>query len=117
MPLYEYKCAACSHRFERLEKMSAPTVQACPDCGQPSHRQIGAPALQFKGSGWYVTDYGKKGSNGDSSRSSAAAAGASTSESKTESTSTTASTTKSESSGGDSKDGSGSGDSSKHQAA
>jgi len=59
MPLYEYKCSACSHRFERWERLTAPSVQACPQCGQPSHRQLGVPALQFKGSGWYVTDYGK----------------------------------------------------------
>jgi putative FmdB family regulatory protein len=59
MPLYEYKCSACSHRFERWERLTAPSVQACPQCGEPSHRQLGAPALQFKGTGWYVTDYAK----------------------------------------------------------
>ena len=59
MPLYEYKCSACSHRFERWERLTAPSVQACPQCGEPSKRQLGAPALQFKGSGWYVTDYAK----------------------------------------------------------
>ena len=59
MPLYEYKCSACGHRFERWERVTAPSVQACPQCGEPSQRQLGVPALQFKGSGWYVTDYAK----------------------------------------------------------
>ena len=61
MPLYEYKCAKCSNRFEKIEPVSAPTVQKCPKCGGKAERQLAAPAIQFKGSGWYVTDYaGKK---------------------------------------------------------
>ena len=59
MPLYEYQCQECSVRFERIEKVSEPTDGLCPECGAVAHRLIGAPALQFKGSGWYVTDYGK----------------------------------------------------------
>jgi len=59
MPLYEYQCQKCAVRFERIEKVSAPTDGLCPDCGGIAHRLIGAPALQFKGSGWYVNDYGK----------------------------------------------------------
>ncbi len=61
MPLYEYQCGNCGERHERLERLSAPRVHACPRCGADMHRLLGVPALQFKGSGWYVTDYGKGG--------------------------------------------------------
>ncbi len=76
MPLYEYECKKCHHRFERLQKFSDPHVKKCPKCGGPIEQVISAPAVQFKGSGWYVTDYAKKSSapssssnssNGDSS--------------------------------------------------
>ena len=59
MPLYEYQCRNCETRFERIEHVSSPSDGVCPACGGPARRLIGAPALQFKGSGWYVTDYGK----------------------------------------------------------
>jgi putative FmdB family regulatory protein len=59
MPLYEYRCRECDHTYERLERMSAPSTGTCPECGGEATRLIGVPALQFKGSGWYVTDYGK----------------------------------------------------------
>jgi len=59
MPLYEYQCQQCSAHFERIEKASALKDGRCPECGGDAHRLIGAPALQFKGSGWYVNDYGK----------------------------------------------------------
>ena len=59
MPLYEYKCVKCGHRFERIEKLSAPTTQKCPKCGKKAERQLSSPAIQFKGSGWYVTDYAR----------------------------------------------------------
>jgi putative FmdB family regulatory protein len=63
MPLYEYRCRKCDARFERLEKASEPTDRSCPECGGVARRLIGAPALQFKGSGWYINDYGSgKGS-------------------------------------------------------
>jgi putative FmdB family regulatory protein len=61
LPLYEYKCAKCGKRFEKIEGFSAPETQKCPKCGGRAERQIAAPAIQFKGSGWYVTDYGGKG--------------------------------------------------------
>ena len=64
MPLYEYDCQACHHRFERIQRVSAPPVQECPSCGGEVRRLLSAPALQFKGSGWYVTDYGKGSGNG-----------------------------------------------------
>jgi putative FmdB family regulatory protein len=61
LPLYEYKCAKCGHRFEKIENFSAPEVKKCPKCGKKAERQVSPSALQFKGSGWYVTDYGGKG--------------------------------------------------------
>lgn len=67
MPLYEYKCVKCGHRFERIEKLSAPTTQKCPKCGKKAERQLSSPAIQFKGSGWYVTDYGGKSSSSSES--------------------------------------------------
>jgi putative FmdB family regulatory protein len=69
MPLYEYECEVCHHRFERIQRVSAAPVAACPSCGGSVRRLLGAPALQFKGSGWYVTDYGKGNGNGSRSTS------------------------------------------------
>src|SRR5262244_288040 len=68
MPLYEYKCKKCGHRFEKIQKFSDKPVKKCPECGGPVEQVISAPAVQFKGSGWYVTDYAKK--SGSSSGSS-----------------------------------------------
>jgi len=59
MPLYEYQCEDCGNHFERIEKASVLHDGVCPECGGIAHRLLGAPALKFKGSGWYVTDYGK----------------------------------------------------------
>lgn len=59
MPLYEYECFVCGFRFERIQKADAAPVTVCPECGGAVRRLLGVPALQFKGSGWYVTDYGK----------------------------------------------------------
>ena len=67
MPLYEYQCKKCHHRFERIQKFSDPHVKKCPECGGPVEQAISAPAVQFKGSGWYVTDYAKKPSSAASS--------------------------------------------------
>jgi len=67
MPLYEYQCKKCHHRFERIQKFSDPHVKKCPDCGGPVEQMISAPAVQFKGSGFYVTDYPKKSSEASSS--------------------------------------------------
>jgi len=70
MPLYEYLCKKCGHRFEKIQKFSDRMVKKCPECGGQVEQVISAPAVQFKGSGWYVTDYAKKssspGSSGDS---------------------------------------------------
>jgi len=61
LPLYEYKCAKCGHRFEKIESFDAPEVQKCSKCGGKAERQLAPPAIQFKGTGWYVTDYAGKG--------------------------------------------------------
>ena len=60
MPLYEYQCKKCGHRFEKIQKFSDKPVKKCSECGGPVEQTISAPAVQFKGSGWYVTDYARK---------------------------------------------------------
>jgi putative FmdB family regulatory protein len=67
MPLYEYQCSKCGHRFEKIQKFSDKMVKKCPECGGPVEQMISAPAVQFKGSGWYVTDYAKKSQSPSSS--------------------------------------------------
>ena len=69
MPLYEYKCKKCGHQFEKIQKYSDRMVKKCPDCGGRVEQMITAPAVQFKGTGWYVTDYAKKSSGLSSSDS------------------------------------------------
>ena len=61
MPLYEYQCEACEQRFERIQKFSDPLVDTCPSCSGKVRKLLSSPAIQFKGSGWYITDYAKKG--------------------------------------------------------
>ena len=62
MPLYEYQCEACGKRFEVIRKFSDPPLDACTQCGAgPVQRLVSSPAIQFKGSGWYITDYSSKG--------------------------------------------------------
>ncbi|HKM47372.1 MAG TPA: zinc ribbon domain-containing protein [Terriglobales bacterium] len=70
MPNYEYLCKKCGHRFEQIRKFSDKQLRKCPECGGVIEQVISAPAVQFKGSGWYVTDYAKKGSSSASSSSS-----------------------------------------------
>ncbi|HEV8199437.1 MAG TPA: zinc ribbon domain-containing protein [Candidatus Polarisedimenticolia bacterium] len=68
MPLYEYECKRCHHRFERIQKFSDPLVKKCPKCKVGRvEKLISAPAVQFKGTGWYVTDYGGKKGGGEKS--------------------------------------------------
>lgn len=63
MPLYEYECEACGKRFEKIQKYSDPLVDVCPNCGKgPVKKLLSSPAIQFKGSGFYITDYAKKAS-------------------------------------------------------
>jgi putative FmdB family regulatory protein len=94
MPLYEYECEQCGHRFEVIQKFSDPPVEKCPKCGSKVRKLIASPAIQFKGTGWYVTDYAKKdsstaksgkGSTAESSKSNESASGGEAkSETKTE---------------------------------
>ena len=67
MPLYEYQCKKCHSLTERIQKFSDPPLTTCPHCGGELEQLLSAPAVQFKGSGWYVTDYAKKGSKGSTS--------------------------------------------------
>jgi putative FmdB family regulatory protein len=66
LPLYEYECVKCGHRFEKIESTSASATKKCPECGGKAERMLAAPAIQFKGSGWYVTDYAGKNSGSGS---------------------------------------------------
>jgi len=76
MPLYEYECDACHQRFEKIQKFSDPPLEVCAKCGKgPIKKLFSSPAIQFKGTGWYITDYAKKsgsdaGKTGSSSSSS-----------------------------------------------
>lgn len=60
MPIYEYLCQKCGHKFEKIQKFSDRLIKKCPECGGPVEQTITAPAVQFKGTGWYVTDYANK---------------------------------------------------------
>lgn len=87
MPLYEFECDACGKRFEVIQKFSDPDVEVCRHCGKgPVRRLLSSPAIQFKGSGWYITDYARKGTTDSGTRkgSSEKSAGA---ESKSEASS------------------------------
>ena len=64
MPLYEYRCESCGRMHEVLQRLDDPPLTTCPDCGGTLRKQVSAPAFQFKGTGWYVTDYAKSGSAG-----------------------------------------------------
>ena len=61
MPLYEYKCKKCLETFEIIQKVNAAPLKECLKCGGPVYKVISAPAIQFKGSGWYITDYARSG--------------------------------------------------------
>jgi putative FmdB family regulatory protein len=69
MPLYEYQCESCNHRFEKIQKYTDPAPDACPNCGGTVRKLASSPAIQFKGTGWYITDYAKK-TGADSGKSS-----------------------------------------------
>lgn len=87
MPLYEYECNSCGHRFEVIQKFSDEPLTACPKCQGPVRKLVSSPAIQFKGSGWYITDYAKKSgtsagpTRGDSSSSSEKSSDSSSSDS------------------------------------
>ncbi len=86
MPLYEYQCENCGVTFEVIQKFSDPAVDSCRNCGGKAHRLLSAPAIQFKGTGWYITDYARKGmTGGDSDRSSSGASSGATADKPAES--------------------------------
>ncbi len=101
MPLFEYQCKKCKHRFEKIQKFSDAKRRKCPECGGPADRMLSAPAVQFKGTGFYVTDYARKGEAGDreskpADESSASKAVEKTETKKTESSGEAKSETKTE---------------------
>jgi putative FmdB family regulatory protein len=73
MPLYEYLCGSCGHKFERIQKFSDGPVKECPSCGGAVEKLPSSPAIQFKGSGFYITDYAKSGAGKESSTKNPAA--------------------------------------------
>jgi putative FmdB family regulatory protein len=69
LPLYEYRCRKCRKHYEKIQKFSDPPLKTCDNCGGSLERLVSAPAIQFKGSGWYVTDYAKKSSSNEAKKS------------------------------------------------
>jgi putative FmdB family regulatory protein len=69
VPLYEYKCVKCKRHTDKIENVAGPHLKKCPHCGGKVEAVITAPAIKFKGSGWYVTDYAGKSSGGDGAKS------------------------------------------------
>lgn len=67
MPLVEYRCAGCEQTIEVIQKFSDPDLTICSECGGVLERLLSAPAIRFKGSGWYINDYAAKGKNGNGS--------------------------------------------------
>lgn len=91
MPLYEYQCDSCHERFERIQKFSDPPVDVCPKCGKgPVKKLLSSPAIQFKGSGWYITDYARK--SGDASKSGDSKTSSSSSDASSSSSTTSSDT-------------------------
>ncbi len=88
MPLYEYECEACRHRFEVIRKFSDPPIESCPVCGGHVHKLLSSPAIQFKGSGWYITDYARKSSPESSPKKDTSKSDASSTSSSSSDTST-----------------------------
>jgi putative FmdB family regulatory protein len=89
MPLYEYQCQNCGHRFERIQKFSDAPIAECPQCGGAVRKLVSSPAFQFKGTGWYVTDYARQGEkSGEKSGEKPGGKTDATTESKTASTET-----------------------------
>lgn len=75
MPIYEYRCEECEREIEVLQRIDEPPLAECPHCGGPVRKLISAPAFQFKGSGWYVTDYARKGGGSEKESGGEASAG------------------------------------------
>ena len=93
MPLYEYQCDACAHRFEVIQKFSDAPIDVCPKCSGVVKKLLSSPAIQFKGTGWYITDYARAGK----SDSATTKPSSSDSKSETKSDSTAKAETKTES--------------------
>ena len=93
MPLYEYQCDQCAHRFEVIQKYSDAPIAVCPKCGGPVQKLLSSPAIQFKGSGWYITDYARKGDSA-TTKSGEAKADSTASDTKSETKTETKSETK-----------------------
>ncbi|CAN5595880.1 hypothetical protein BH10ACI4_BH10ACI4_34490 [soil metagenome] len=91
MPLYEYECTACHKHTEKIQKFSDPEITVCPHCGGKLQRVISAPAISFKGGGWYADGYGNAKPKSSESKSSGDSGSSSTPVAKTSSDSTTAS--------------------------
>ena len=96
MPLYEYECESCGKRFERIRKFSDPPIETCVACGGPVHKLLSSPAIHFKGTGWYITDYARKDARSSDGGKAGNGEGAKT-EAKTETKTETKSESKSES--------------------
>ena len=94
MPLYEYQCKKCHSLTERIQKFSDPPMTVCPHCGGEVEQLLSAPAVQFKGSGWYVTDYAKKSSSsskGNSASGNGSSPASSSSDNKSDSSNSSSS--------------------------
>ena len=96
MPLYEYQCDACAHRFEVIQKFSDSPIDVCPKCGGAVKKLLSSPAIQFKGTGWYITDYARSGKKDSASTPSGDTKTDSKTESQTESKTESKTETKSE---------------------
>jgi len=88
LPLYEYECVKCHKRTEKIEKVDGPHLKKCPHCGGKVEKLVSRSAIQFKGAGWYVTDYAGKKSTGDSASASTSSDKSETKESMTKDSST-----------------------------
>ena len=96
VPLYEYECEKCGHRFENIQKFSDPLLEECPECGGKIRKLLSAPAIQFKGQGWYITDYARKGREDPDAKEKKPSDDAGKSKKKTEASASASSSKKSE---------------------
>ncbi len=91
MPLYEYRCESCGLQFEKIQRFSDEPISVCPSCGQgPVVKLLSSPAIQFKGSGWYITDYARKDQSSQSSKTGGASTESKPADSKPAETTTAA---------------------------
>ena len=99
MPRYDYECDTCHHRFEVKQSFDSEPVATCPDCENKASRKFHPVPIMFKGSGWYVNDYGKRGSSNNSTETKDSSSSESKSEDKSKSTDKKKSSAKSDSTG------------------